>query len=138
MLPGVGRRRTMVRTAILALVTSALTGCAAPPAANPAIAQRSGGQCFLATQVNSFTPTKAGSVDVRAGASRYFRLDLGGGCPNVDWSMRVGIRSVGGGSWICEGYDAELIVPEPGIGGRCPVSKVTAISKAQYLADQHL
>jgi hypothetical protein len=113
-----------------------LGACAAQPAANPAMAQ--GRQCFLANQVNSFTPTKAGFVDVRAGASRYFRLDLGGGCPNVDWSTRVGIRSVGGGSWICEGYDAELIVPEPGIGGRCPISKVTSISKEQYTADQHL
>jgi len=113
-----------------------LGGCAAQPAANSAMAQ--GRQCFLANQVNSFTPTRAGFVDVRAGAGRYFRLDLGGGCPNVDWSMRVGIRSVGGGSWICEGYDAELIVPEPGIGGRCPISKVTSISKEQYLADQRL
>jgi hypothetical protein len=113
-----------------------LGACAAPPAANPTMAQ--GRQCFLANEVNSFTPTKAGFVDVRAGASRYFRLDLGGGCPNVDWSMRVGIRSVGGGSWICEGYDAELIVPDPSGAERCPVSKVTSISRAQYLADQHL
>ena len=128
----------MVRTAISVLIASALTGCAAQPAGAPAAAQRPGGQCFLATQVNSFTPTKAGFVDVRVGASRYFRLELGGGCPNVDWSMRVGIRSVGGGSWICEGYDAELIVPEPGIGGRCPISRVTPISKDQYLADHYL
>jgi len=128
----------MVRILIFALITSALAACAARPSAAPAAAQRSAGQCFLASQVNSFTPTKAGFVDVRVGASRYFRLELGGGCPNVDWSMRVGIRSVGGGSWICEGYDAELIVPEPGIGGRCPISRVTPISKEQYLADQHL
>ena len=113
-----------------------LGGCAAQPAANPATAQ--GRQCFLANQVNSFTATKAGFVDVRAGASRYFRLDLGGGCPNVDWSTRVGIRAAGGGSWVCEGYDAELIVPGPGIGGSCPISKVTSISKEQFLADQHL
>jgi hypothetical protein len=113
-----------------------LAGCAAQPPANPAMAQ--GRQCFLANQVNSFTPTKAGFVDVRAGASRYFRLDLGGGCPNVDWSMRVGIRSVGGGSWVCEGYDAELIVPDPSGAERCPISKVTSISKAQYFADRNL
>jgi hypothetical protein len=128
----------MVRTAIFALTASGLAGCAAQPASAPAVAQRSGGQCFLASQVNGFTSTKAGFVDVRVGASRYFRLELGGGCPNVDWSMRVGIRPVGGGSWICEGYDAELIVPETGIGGRCPISRVTAISKEQYRADQHL
>ena len=121
---------------ILLIGCAIFGGCAAQPAANPAMAQ--GRQCFLANQVNSFTPTKGGFVDVRAGASGYFRLDLGGGCPNVDWSTRVGIRSVGGGSWICEGYDAELIVPEPGIGGRCPISKVTSISKEQYIADQHL
>jgi hypothetical protein len=112
-----------------------LAGCAAQPAATAASAHRPSGQCFLASQVNSFTPTRAGFVDVRAGASRYFRLDLGGGCPNVDWSMRVGIRSVGGGSWICEGYDAELIVPDPAGAERCPISKVTMISQAQFVAD---
>jgi hypothetical protein len=113
-----------------------LEGCAAQPAANPAMAQ--GRQCFLANQVNSFSPGRGGDfVDVRAGVSRYFRLDVSGGCPNVDWSTRVGIRSVGGGSWICEDYDAELIVPEPGIGGRCPISKVTPITKAQYFATEH-
>ena|SRR5436305_884575 len=116
---------------------AALAGCAAQPAATATSAPRPGGQCFLASQVNSFTPTKEGFVDVRAGASRYFRLDLGGGCPNVDWSMRVGIRSVGGGSWICEGYDAELIVPDPAGAERCPISKVTMISQAQFLADHH-
>ena len=128
----------MVRALISALAASALAGCAAEPPAAPPLAQRSAGQCFLASQVNSFTPTKAGFVDVRAGANRYFRLDLGGGCPNVDWSMKVGIRSVGSGSWICEGYDAELIMPDPAGNERCPISKVTSISKAQYIADQHL
>ena len=114
-----------------------LSGCATQPAASPATAQ--GRQCFLATQVNGFAPARNGDfVDVRVGASRYFRLELGGGCPNVNWSTRVGIRSVGGGSWICEGYDAELINPDPSGAERCPISKVSAISKTQYCADQKL
>ena len=127
----------MVRTAICALGAAALASCAAQPAGAPAAAQSSGRQCFLASQVNSFTPAKAGFVDIRVGANRYFQLELGGGCPDVNWSLQVGIRSVGGGSWICESYDVELVVPDPAISGRCPISKVTAISKAQYLADQH-
>jgi hypothetical protein len=56
----------------------------------------------------------------------------------VNWTTKVGIRSVGGGSWVCEGFDSELVVPDPGMGlQRCPIRAVTQISKEQYLATPH-
>ena len=112
-----------------------LTGCAPQPSGTHTAAAQPRGQCFSASQVNSFTGTKDGNVDVRVGASGYYRLELGGGCPNINWSTRVVLRTTGGGSYICEGYDAELIVPDPTFAQRCPVSAVHAISKAQWLTD---
>jgi len=126
----------MIRSAVLLLtLTGAIGSCTAPPAGAPAAARANGGQCFLASQVNSFTAVGNGDVDVKVGAGHYYRLTLGGFCPQVDWSTRVGIHSVGGGNFVCQGYDAELIVPDPSGMQRCPVTSVQAISKEQYLAD---
>src|SRR3954447_12480516 len=127
------RRKPMIRSAIVLLaLATAIGSCTAPPPGAPPGARANGGQCFIASQVNSFTATRDGNVDVKVGAGRYYRLTLGGGCPQVDWSTSVGIRAIGGGNFICEGYDAELIVPDPSGTQRCPVSGVHAISKEQY------
>jgi Family of unknown function (DUF6491) len=116
---------------------SALAGCTTQSASTSTAQSRSGGKCFIPSEVNSFTATKDGNVDVKVGSSRYFRLTLGGGCPNnINFATSVGIRATGGGTFICEGYDAELIVPDPSGTQRCPISAVHAISEEQYLADR--
>jgi hypothetical protein len=121
----------------IALGASALlAGCSTqqPPAAGEAPA--SNAQCFLPSQVNGWAPSGYGYVDVQVGANRYYRLALGGGCPNVNWNTSVGIRSTGGGSFICQGYDAELIVPDPQGTQSCPISKITPITRDQYYASR--
>ena len=131
----------MIRSAavLLAAGGTALlaSACSSKPAAAPAAAMSSNRQCFLASQVNGYSPISDEAVDVQVGANRYFRLDLFGFCPNVDWSRRVALRTTGGGSWICQGLDAEIIVPEPGLGPqRCLVRSVRQISKEQWLSDR--
>ena len=102
----------------------------APTAAN------SGRQCFLARQVNGYTSVSDQLVDVQVGANRYFRLSLDGSCPQSSFSRRVVLRTTGGGDWICQGLDAEIIVPFAGGPQRCLVRDVQAISKAAWLADR--
>jgi hypothetical protein len=130
----------MLRSSSLVITIAscaALVGCAAQTGGASTAQSRSGGQCFIPSEVNSFTATKDGNVDVIVGVNRYFRLDLGGGCSNfINFATGVGIRATGGGSFVCEGYDAELIVPDPSGTQRCPVSGVRAITKEQYLADR--
>jgi hypothetical protein len=122
---------------IVSLACAAIAACATQPAGTATAQGQSGRQCFLPSEVNSFEATKDGNVDIRVGASRYFRLNLGGGCSNlVNFATGVGIRTTGGGSFVCEGYDAELIVPDPSGTQRCPVAAVHAISKDQYAADR--
>jgi hypothetical protein len=102
-------------------------GCTANPGPNAAAAN-SGRQCFLASQVNSFHAVDKDTVIVRVGASRNYQLEILGTCPDINWSSRIGVRSTGGGSWICRGMDAELIVPAPTGFDRCPVLGVQAIT----------
>lgn len=117
---------------LLSLAIAPLAGCtgAAGPVAS---AQASGRQCFLASQVNGFGNASTDSVDVWVNANRYYRLSLLGTCNDINWSNRIGLRTTGGSSWICEGNDAEIIVPGP-IGGRCLVTDVRPITEEQWNA----
>jgi uncharacterized protein DUF6491 len=123
----------MIRPAAMLLPLAMLSACANPQPAHVASAQSTHRQCFLASQVHGFGHATDTSVDVWAGASRYYRLDLLGPCHDINWSSALVLRTTGGGSWICEGADAEIIVPGP-VGGRCIVSDVHPITKEQWNA----
>ena len=87
-----------------------------------------GRQCFTASQVNDFHAIDRDTVLVTIGSNRTYMLDILGTCPEIDWSFRVGIRSTGGSNWICQGQDAELIVPSPSGVQRCPVLGVRPLT----------
>jgi len=95
-----------------------------PPPGGVAGADR--GQCFLPSQVTGFHAVDDDTVQVFVGANDVYTLDLAGPCPNVDWSLQVGIRSTGGGDWVCGGLDAELLVPDVSGQGtnRCMVTNI--------------
>lgn len=93
-------------------------------------------ECFLPSQVNGFTPIDRETVDVRVNANRIFRLQLVGACQDIDWALRVGIRSRGGGAWICQGLDAELIAPGPLGPQVCQVSSVRRLSDEEAEASR--
>jgi len=108
------------------------SGEAAPAAPRPAP------RCFLASQVNGFTTRAPDTVDVHVGANRDYRLTLAGVCPEVDWSLRVALRTLGGGSWICQGRaaDAEIIVPSPTGRQRCLVTDIRPLSREEIAASR--
>lgn len=115
------------------MIAAAYAGQPAPDAsAPPARPQR----CFRAAEVNGWSPRGDNEVDVRVGASRHYRLSLIGACPDVDWNLSVGIRTRGGGRWICagRGADAELIVPSPSGTQRCLVGDVRQLNEAEIAA----
>ena len=113
-----------------------VAACAQQAGDGPARAASSGRECFRAADVNGFTPRGPDSVDVQVGANRYFRLGLQGPCPNIDWSHRVALRTLGGGSWICQGNDAEIIVPDAGFADRCLVQSVRRLSDEEVKASR--
>ena len=118
---------------ILALVSfSGLAACAAQPYGTAeAIGQSSARQCFLANEVNSYTPGPDGFVTVRAGADRWFAMRLNSQCPHMDWLMQIAIRPRDS-NWLCEGQGSYLIAPDPsGLNRSCYVSEIRRLSPAE-------
>ena len=97
-------------------------------------AQRAARQCFLPAQVNGFTAVDRDTVHVKVSASQVYELELFGDCPDVDWEQRIAIRSTGGSTWVCQGLDAELVVPSPIGPTRCPVSTIRRLSDEEVQA----
>ena len=113
-------------------VCLALAACA--PADGPAGASANadgGRQCFLPRSVNGFSAIDRDTVNVTVGVREIYQLEILGTCPDVDFTQRIGIRSTHGASWVCQGMDAELIVPGPTGVDRCPVTSVRKLSEAE-------
>jgi hypothetical protein len=111
-----------------------LAGCTETAAEEGAMARAEGRrQCFLPRQVNGFNTESDERVYVTVGTRDIYELEIVGVCPDVDWSQRIGIRSRGS-SWVCQGLDAELIVPSPSGVQYCPVTRVRQLSEAEVRA----
>ena len=124
----------MTRSAAL-LAACVLAGCAQQPAAPPAAAASGGRDCFSATNVSGFSALDDDTVDVQVGARRWYRLEIAGVCTNVNWARGVALVARSGGSFICQGFDAEIVAPDPGLGPqRCLVSSVRRLSDAEVQA----
>lgn len=105
-----------MRAASLAAVSAALAvaACASPPAEGTAAATSGPRQCFNADRVNGFTDPTRESVRVTVGVKEVYELTFFGACPDVDWATQIGVRTRGGGSFVCDGLDVELVVPQVG------------------------
>jgi len=135
---GVKRMKTLLVPFVIPSIGAALVvawASASGPAA--AVAERPAPRCFAASTVNGFTSRGRDSVDVHIGVNRVYRLSLTGYCPDVDWSQRVGIQTRGGGNWICQGADAEVIVPSPTGPQHCLVNDVRALTPEEIAAARH-
>lgn len=111
---------------------TAVAACAAQPyATSEAIGQSSARQCFLANEVNSYTPGPDGFVNVRAGGDRWFAMHLNTQCPHMDWLMQIAIRPRDS-NWLCEGEGSYLIAPDPsGLNRACFVSEIRRLTPAE-------
>ena len=122
----------MFRVCVIA-AAQALAGCAGAPPGTNAAAQEAR-SCFRASQVTSFSDAGSDRALVKIGQRATWELTLSPGCPDVDWAMRIGIRSRGG-ERICSGANAELLVPEASGTGmrRCRVREVRQLPQAAPL-----
>lgn len=117
----------MKRLAALFAATACLAACTAnqPPHSQSAAGT---GRCFNASTVNDFHAVDRNTVIVTVGVNHNYLLDILGTCPDIDWTLRIGLRSTSGSSWVCQGQDAELLVPGPTGIDRCPVLGVRPLS----------
>ena len=127
----------MTRSALilLSIGVATLSACAQQAASAPASAASSGRECFNARNISSFTAQGESTIDVQAGVRRYFRLQLAGVCTNVNWARKIAVITRSGSSWICQGFDADLVIDDPGLGPqRCLVSSVRRLTDAEARA----
>ena len=113
----------MYRACVLPAAIAALGGCVEPPETTAAAQEAR--SCFRASEVTSFSDAGPDRALVKIGRRETWELTLAPGCPDVNWAMRIGIRSRGG-ERICSGVNAELLVPNASETGtqRCLVSNV--------------
>jgi hypothetical protein len=98
--------------------------------------QGSGRQCFNVSMVNGFNAIDKETVQVTVGVNTVYELKLLGTCPDIDWSLKVGLRSTSGSSWVCDGLDAELLVPSPIGVQHCPVTAIRKLTPEEVKASK--
>lgn len=131
------RAALLVTAALAAAGASASQGLAqpAPQTSAPARSSRPQDSCFNARFINGFSAPDEETVYVRVGVRDIYRLKLFAPCLNVDWTMAVALKSRTGSDWICHGMDADLIVPNRGMGPqRCPVTDVHKLTPEEIAA----
>lgn len=90
-------------------------------------------QCFWASQVNNFAAQSDRVVNIRVGVNDVYSLEIFGVCPEIDWTQSIGLVSTMGDS-ICQGLDAELIVPSAIGPQRCAVRNIRKLTPAEVAA----
>jgi hypothetical protein len=107
----------------------------APVSPSPARSSAPRRECFYSRSISGFAAPNDHTVYLRVGASDVYRLDLMGSCLNVDWRQSIALKTTGGSDFICEGLDAELIVPDRVMGPQhCPVNAIHKLTPAEVAA----
>ncbi|WP_454713997.1 DUF6491 family protein [Caulobacter segnis] len=122
--------RVLIGSIVLAALVSA-----GPVLAAGAKSERPKSACFRPDDVNGFTVIDDRTVDVTISPKNVYRLTLFSPSPDIDWSLRIGIYSRGR-SWVCSGYDAEIIVPEATGRRRYPVTEVRKLTPEELAAEK--
>jgi hypothetical protein len=112
-----------VLAAAAALTLAAATAVGAPPPSDKA---HGGRQCFFHDNTSGFSAPDDHTVYIRVNIRDVYKLDLYGPCPNVDWTMRIGIQDRGSGGWICTGDLVDILVHDPALGRQRCMGKVVS------------
>ncbi|MCY1646695.1 DUF6491 family protein [Caulobacter sp. SL161] len=90
--------------------------------------------CFNAQDINGFNVIDDRTVDVSISPRNVYRLTLFAPSRDIDSAMQLGVEARGG-SWICAGLDATIIVPDDRTGmGRYPVTEVRKLTPEELQA----
>jgi hypothetical protein len=120
--------RIAAAAALIVFVAGAAPTLAADPAPTKPVRH-----CFWTRDVSNFSAADDRTVYIRVGVKDIYRLDLFSPCPDVDWTQKLAIESRGGSS-ICTGLDATLIVPSQIGTQRCMVRTVTRLTPEEVAA----
>lgn len=128
------RKIVAIASAVAVLGMSAGASAFASEDASPA-EPRAKRSCFFANQVNGWSTDRDEKVAyLNVGVKEVYRAELFSRCADLDSAQTIGLESRRGGSNICHGLDATIIVPSPIGPQRCPVTKITRMTPEEVAA----
>jgi hypothetical protein len=126
--------------AAAALGLATIAGCATtsdPDNPGSRGVAREAPRCFHASNARNFRSVNSTTVHLRVGRNDFYRLDLIGPCPDLDFSLRMGLETRGS-SQICTGAGLGTSIVVRGTRGptRCAVRQITALTPEEVAALQ--
>ena len=102
-----------IKAAAIALVVAA--GASAQTADKPVkpSSTDNGRSCFRNDDVSSWADVDKTTLNLRVGVRDYYQLKLAGPCGDIDWDLRIALRSRGPSTFICSGFDVDVIAAGP-------------------------
>jgi hypothetical protein len=119
--------RPVFGTALAAVAAAALAGQAM------AAVPKAKSDCFYSRNIDGFQAVDRETVNIRVGVRDVYQLKLLGSSPDIDWTNRIAVVSRGG-SFICSGLDATVVVPSNLGPQRYPVSSIRKLDPAEIAA----
>lgn len=130
--------KSLAATAVLGL---SLAACAPTDGASSsdtlAASEAEGRSCFSPRSVSGFreapdSASGAEQVYIDVGANDTYLFETFGGCPDLDFTWRIGLEQRIPGGFICDGLDVDLVIPDTALGvQRCPVRMVRKLADGE-------
>jgi len=113
---------------ILAFAATATVSVAAQADEKPAKKQRA---CFQVNDVAGWKEGEKHAFNLRTFRGDVYTSRMMGVCPEIDWTQKLAIKTRTS-SFICEGDDAEVIVPHSTFGPQsCNIDQIRKMSKEE-------
>ena len=121
------------KAAVVVLIVAA--GASAQTADKPVkpAAPDAGRSCFRSQDVSSWADVDKTTINLRVGVRDYYQVKLIGPCGDIDWDLKIALRSRGS-SFICSGFDAEVIASSPLGPLTCPAGSVRRLTADEVKA----
>jgi hypothetical protein len=117
-------------TAAAGVLLAACNAYGAPPA-NATAAASDGRQCFYAGNISGYRKGDGDTVVINTNSRDYYQFRTQPYCADrIDWENRIALRSRTG-NFICNGYDAEIYVPEAIGAAYCPLYDMRKLTPAE-------
>ncbi len=121
--------------AALVLGSLAVSAAAQPPPAPPP--KPPAPACFWVSNVTNFAANDTNTLYLKVGFKQTWRLSLFANCFQLNWVHRVGLRSRGVSSNVCEGSNPGLsvVLRDTAVGRQsCPVTDVRRLTPDEVAA----
>jgi len=127
------RQITLMLASTICLIATSSMAPADP--ASPVPARRP--QCFFIRDFQNWKAPDAKTIYIRVNLHQYYRLDLAGSCPALQWPDSHLITKWRGSDWVCSALDWDLKVSQgaaQGFATPCIVKTMTALTTQEAAA----